>query len=722
MYKDPLRGLTPYSSSSSIPFRGGGSLSYAVIDFETRSTCDLRKHGAWRYSKDPTTEVVFLGYRINDEPRKLWHAKIGEQREDETPIDLMRHIARGGLLVAQNYFFEKCHWVHIMQSKYGWIPVPHESWRCTAALCARNNLPRGLDAAGKALRLTTQKDDVGHRLMLSMCKPCKVTEKNPTGWRESLEDLERLGGYCLQDVDAEKAIWNVLPPLEPRELALWQFTEELNWKGVLLDLDFAQRATDIFSTLKQEGQKRVAVLTDGAVTTLGQTARIVEWCRTRNISFDNLQKATVAEVLAGELDPSVREVLELRSSLAKGASISKYQAMLDRADLEDCRLRDHVNYFGAGPGRWSGKGVQTQNLPNKLDLTRARRIIDVTKNLHYPKAARLLYDNPTQELSSCIRPTFRAAPGHVFVCADYSAIEARVLAWLAGDHNLEVFRQGKDIYIEMASKIYGRTITKADKTERGLGKEAELACGYQLWWKTLLTRCWGKGVKVDPLLALKTVKLYRNEHPKIVEFWHDINAAFIECILYRRDTFVGCLRFSLFKNTIRMYFPSGRYIVYYYPSVKRKRKKPQETDEFRTQLKQLGVNPLMIEEACEMHLEEAKSLEDARVRQVACYYRESSTNWKWMETSTYGGKLTENACQGVAGDILSGASLLLNADKEKFGRAVMTVHDELVLEQLLAAADLEATMGTMCILPWWAKGLPLSAEGWVGKEYRKDAG
>ena len=293
-----------------------------------------------------------------------------------------------------------------------------------------------------------------------------------------------------------------------------------------------------------------------------------------------------------------------------------------------------------------------------------------------------------------------------------------MLAWLADDRNLEVFRQGKDIYIEMASKIYGREITKEDKLERGLGKEAELACGYQLWWKTLLTRCWVNGVKIDPVLALQTVKLYRNEHPKIVEFWADINRAFVECILYGKDTETGRLHFELHKNVARMFFPSGRCIMYPQPSVKKKIKQSQKTADLRSQLKQIGMPNKAVDEACMLHNDEVES-SAGKARQVACYYRESSTNYKWVETSTYGGKLTENASQGVACDVLVDASLRLAADRKRFGNTVMTAHDELVQEQKKGREDLAGMIECMCIVPKWAEGLPLAAEGWTGERYRK---
>jgi len=708
----PIWGETLLNSSCG---RGSLFLPTATIDFETRSECDIRKHGAWRYSKHPSTEVLCMAYQIEGGPTKLWVKKM------PFPEDLGRHIAQGGLIEAHNYFFEKCIWEHIMRPQLYWPWIPDHTWRCSAAIAARHNLPRSLDGACSALGLPMQKDKEGHNLMLKMCKPRKVTKDNDAKWHENPEDLGRLYEYCKQDVRAEYALSQALGPLEPRELAIWQFTEQLNWRGVYLDLDFARRAIDIFSAVEKEGRVRVSEITNGTITTLGQRARIIAYCAEQGVVLDNTQAATIKAALGGDLPTNVKEILQIQQRLSKATSISKYSAMLDRADLDDNKLRDHVRYFAAGPGRWAGKGVQTQNLPRKVDLIRAREFISLAKKLKRPQAIRLIYDNVPQELSSCIRPTFQGSPGHNLVCADYAAIEARVMAWFTKDPNLELFRQGKDIYIEMASKIYGRTITKADEEERGLGKEAELACQYQLWWRTLLTRCWQKGIKVAPLLALKTVKLYRKSHPLVVQFWSDLEQAFLACVLYSKPVQLGPLVFEKRGKNAHMVFPSGRYIVYNGVFVQRKKRKPGSVSKLKQDLVQLGTPKKEIDEACEMFLTEitqSKESGNSRGKQTVCYYHEGK-NYKWVETSLYGGKISENACQGLAGDVLSEAGLRLALDPAVYGRAVLTVHDELAMEQAEGRENLTAMITEMCKEVSWAKGLPLDGEGWFGKDYRK---
>lgn len=690
----------------------GGSLPTAVIDFETRSGCDLRAHGAWRYSKHPSTEVLCMAYQIDDGPVRLW------KPSDQFPADLGNHIARCHLVEAHNYFFEKCIWAHVMTPRLCWPWVPPHTWRCTAALASRYNLPRGLNEVCKALKLPMQKDTGGRALMLKMCKPRKPTKNNPAKWHETPEDLARLYEYCKQDVRAEKALSNALPPLEPRELALWQWTEELNWRGVELDLDYAARAMDIFEACKRDGERQITRITGGKVTTAGQTARILEFCAEHGVELGNLQKPTVAEALHSNLPGEVRALLDTRASLGRAASISKFKAMLNRADLEDGRLRDHVRYFGAGPGRWAGQGVQTQNLPSR-DVVKHHEAVDfiaTAKSMQRPQALRLVRPDISKVLSSTVRPCFRAAPGKTFVCADFRAIEARVMAWFTGDPNLELFAANKDIYIEMASKIYEREITKDDKAERNLGKEAELACQYQLWWKTLLTRCWGRRINIDPELALKTVRLYRKNHPLVVKFWKELETAFIDCILYGKPAEVSCLRFEKTERDVRMVFPSGRFVVYTNPSVKSRRRKAPDVKPLVSTLKQLGTPPEMIKKVREMHAEESANTQRAE-KQMAFYYRENTTNWKWAEVPTYGGKLAENACQGFAGDVVSESSLRLEA--ANFGDAVLTVHDELVLEVDEDRADLDGMIKVMCEIPPWAAGLPLAGSGWIGKEYRK---
>lgn len=682
----------------------------AIIDFETRSFGDLKKLGAWRYAQHPTTEVLCMAYYVTGDKVRLWLPG------DPFPAILRRHIEKGGLLEAHNYFFEKCIWVH----KLRWPEVKDEQWRCTMSRCFRYNLPKSLDVACRVLGLSEQKSKEGHALMLKMCKPRKPSKDNPAIWHETPEQLERLYEYCRQDVKAELALSRALPPLEPRELAIWQFTEALNWRGVKLDLDFAARAVRIFAKLKEEGHAEITKLTDGRVTTGNQTQRILDFCAQHGTALTNLQKSTVAEVLLDDtIDPKVKRILELRKLLGKGASISKYEAMLNKADLGDGRLRGHVAYFGAGPGRWAGRGVQTQNLPSRdvVPYKDASRFINVVKSLPHPESARLLYSMVSKQLSSSIRPSFTAGPGKTFVCVDFASIEARIMAWLTGDQNLEIFRNNGDIYIKMASKIYEREITKYNKVERALGKEAELACMYQLWWQTLLGRCWKKGVKIEPELAIKTVKMYRKEHPIVTGFWKDIKNAFVECILYGKDTSTNKIGFERTKNDIRMVLPSGRTICYNKPTVKKTKRGPSSIDTLRDDLAQLGAGKELIENLCELHEEEVSGFEP-RVKQTPFYWRENSTG-KWVQVATYGGKLGENACQGIAGDILSESSLRLDKDHERFGVAVLTVHDELVFEQDIDKANLDDTIEEMCIVPPWARGLPLAGEGWIGRNYRK---
>jgi len=632
----------------------------AIIDFETRSRCDLKKCGAWVYSRDPSTEVLCMAYKIEDEPTKIW--TMGER----FPVDLRNWIAWGGLIEAHNVEFEEFIWANC---KPDWPKVSWWQWRCTAARAARFGLPRKLETVCQILKLPVQKDMVGHKLMLKMSKP-----KRDGSWHETPEDLQRLKEYCVVDVMTEYHLSKALPHLEPDELKVWQLTSDINRRGIYCDRDTVGKAIAVLDQLKIDADERMMTLTKGAVQSCRQVKVLLEWLASQGWPMDNLTKEMVEKCLARDyMSRPVREALELRQAFSR-SSVAKFEAMMKRSDVEDQRIRGHIRYHGAITGRWAGQGVQTQNVTGLHGRT-MEDIDEIVAALDLgPKAFIAAYPDPTDALASCLRPCLQAAPGKKLVCADYNAIEARVLNWLIGNEDmLEAFRAGRNIYCEMATKIYGRPIDKyADPEEYKIGKAAVLGLGYGMGPKK-----YAEKAEVKLAVAEKVVKLFRAQ--VIGDFWKDLEEAFIKIITEPEPAqVVGKLHFTRNKPFVYLHLPSGRVIAYYRPEVR------------------LEPTPWGTE------------------KPVVYYWTLDSMTQKWVQVSTWGGKLTENVVQAIARDVISEASLQVEDP------IVLSVHDELVVE---VDENDDGALGrlieTMCAGSWWTEGLPLAAEGWEGRRYRK---
>lgn len=688
--------IPPKSSFSSLGHHG----VTAIIDFETRSECDLRKCGAWVYSKDPSTEVLCMAWKLGDEPTKLW------RRGDLFPIRLRRHIEDGGILEAHNAFFEYGLWNNCQRT---WPRVDWDQWSCSAAKAARFGLPRKLETVCDVLKLPVQKDMAGHRLMLKMCKPRKPTRQDllhqmcygpwplveakewlrglskeevaeelaglPTLWHETEEDLARLGEYCIQDVEAEYALSNALPELSSEEMAVWRATQEINTLGIYCDVDFARQAIEVLTAAKTKANERMKELTDGAVYSCSQVAVLQRWLTSQGVAISDMTKKGVAKALEGDISDVAREALELRQVFSR-ASVSKYEAMVRRADPDDNRIRDHVRYHGAITGRWAGQGIQTQNYPG-LRGRGMSEIDDIVTAVGRGAHSFLQkYPDPTDTLAACLRPTLTAAPGKLLNCADYSQIEARILMWLCwNEPMLQAMREGRNIYCEMGERIFGREIDKeADPFEYKISKAAVLGLGYGMGAKKF-----SETTEVELDLAEHVVQTFRAEI--IGTFWVELETAFVRAITGRKDFFEhGVFTFRREKPFIFIGLPSGREIAYFRP---------------------------------EIRMEETPW---GKVVPKIYYWTEDSQSRKWTLVSTWGGKLTENVDQAIARDIIAGATLRIANRESELGPVVLTVHDELVTEH--KDNILDELMAEMCRPVDWAQSLPLAAEGWVGRRFR----
>jgi len=502
-----------------------------TIDFEARSVEDLTSVGGHNYAAHPTTEVLCLAYKVGEEPENLWlpeYEGIPEWVRDR----LWEH---GWFVEAHNAFFEQCIWYYIMHKQFGWPQIPLESWACSAALASTHALPRALDKAGAALHTNVVKDQEGKGTMLQVCRPRIVLEpfwfkddklftrianemkgglrqkysdlkisKKHFGlekedllqrmidtrqdlfsddtiyiWWDDKERMDTLYSYCLDDVLAEEAIAKALPPLSDRERQVWLLDQKINHRGIYCDLSTVYDAIEVVKGYEEKLKAEVPQLSGGEVNSVNQVDKLTKYLQRYIPHLDSLSADTLRNMLKKKekLPQHVVRLMEIRLALSK-TSTKKLYAMDNFASPEDGRVRDLLLYHGASTGRWSGRGIQVQNLPKStLDRDPEELVADIkTKNVPYLEQK---YGNPLEVVSSSIRSMLTAAPNNDLILADFAAIEARTVFWLAGQEDaLNMFWGGEDIYKDMAAHIYNTTADKIEKPSknRDLGKQAVLGC------------------------------------------------------------------------------------------------------------------------------------------------------------------------------------------------------------------------------------------------------
>lgn len=634
------------------------------IDIETRSTADLEAVGVHRYAEDPLTEIICLGYAFDDEPVEVEDCL----QEGQLPQRILEHMVSGGIVVAHNAQFERV----VLRAIWNLLSIGQ--MRCTMAMALAMGLPGSLKNAAAAVGLEVEKDDEGHRLMLQMCKP---RSRSPLTWWEDEERMSRLYRYCAQDVEVTRALAKRLLPLCPEELRVYQLDQEVNDRGIAIDMDAAQRMADMCGEEARRLDERMSVLTGGEVTTCRENAALSKWLGVKSVA-----KEAVTEMLASPTLPPVhRDVLLVRQEAAK-SSVAKLGMMLQRGPW----ARGLFQYHGAATGRWAGRAIQPQNMPRPdpsrhIGPAEVDRILggDLSRD-----AIEILYGSPLGVVADCLRGFLVARPGRVLCAVDFAAVEARVLAWLAGEKGLvTMFEKGEDTYCYMATRIYGRVVTKHDKTERQLGKKVVLGCGYGMGRQRFTEACQEDGIQMTESKAQRIVEIYRKSFPCIPQFWADVErnarnacrepgAAF--------DLGNAGLAFRVKGSFLWVRLPSGRKLCYPYPKIQPGEKFGKIVDELT--------------------------------------YMSTDIGGRWVRFSTYGGSLVENITQAVARDLL--ADLMLRCERQE-NRVVLHVHDEVVVEVDEGEVDglLERMERAARIVPWWASGLPIDAEGWVGRRYRK---
>jgi DNA polymerase len=650
-------------------------------DYETRSPVNLRKVGAYKYAIDPTTDVLCAAYAVDDDPVQLWVPG------SPVPTEFLEAAQNPDwVIAAHNDAFESAIEQYVLHLRQDWPIVPPERHICTMAMALADGLPASLSAVADALELSNRKDAAGERLMHQTSKPRRAhkhEDPDRTYWFDDTERLNRLYSYCKQDVEVERELHNRLRALSPTEYALWILSSKINDRGFCVDRKFAEAARQIARAAAPEIDAELAELTGGAVTGINQIARLQEWLQQQGSTVKKLDKKTIEKLL---LDPDqplqVRRVAELRLGGAQ-AAVKKVDALLARAGDDD-RVRGAFRYHGAATGRWSGEGFQPQNLkrPTVKDLDNAIAAI-ATGNYQHVKER---YDRPLSVVGDCIRSTICAAPGHVLIGADFSAIESRVLAWVAGEEwkldsyrRYDATRDPKDEpYCVTACKIFRvppSSFTK-DSPERAVGKICDLAFGYMgglgAWRKFEPDRFTDDEVK-------QFQAEWRAAHSQIKRFWYQLDRAAWTAV-HERGRIVSCDRIAFKCNGafLELKLPSGRKLSYPVPKIK---------------------------------------IEDAR-NQTVVFADNAAGQFKDCRhgNGAYGGLWTENIVSGIARDLLAEALLRIEAAGYPI---VLHVHDEIVAEVPIDFASTDAFLQLMTRKPAWALELPIAASAWNGTRYCK---
>lgn len=683
---------------------------YVDCDFETRSACDLRASGAWRYSEDATTEILCLHFAFTD-PNTYYCWLPGTK--DQLAASVLSHLAEGdAIFVAHNAGFEQAIWANIMVKVHGFPPLSVERWEDTLAACAWKAIPLKLEKAAAALRLPVQKDMDGNRLTLGMSRFNKAGE-----WPElTPEKAERIAAYCGKDVETERALEKrvgLLSKESRHERDIWLLDQRINQRGVRIDLDFVRQAQLVIERASKPLLAEFRELTGGVNP--GQVAKVKEWSAGQGVELENLQKGYLDELLggsdetddagydsladmgasgelgeddlpAGALPPSVRRVLAIRQMLGS-ASIKKLARM--RACVgDDGRARGLLQYHAASTGRWGGRLLQPQNFPRgSLRCSPDDAVMAISSG--NPDLVESALGVPAIEaVASSLRHALIPDPGKVFLVGDFAGIEARIVLAMAGQHDkVAMMAAGEDVYLDMACDIYGvpqGSLSKADLEMRQTGKNTVLGCGFGMGWKKFRERYCPKQPEE---FAQGVIDTYRQTWaPRVPDLWYNLDNAVWSLLApdwhkQPKDMYGCVLRKE--GDWMTMQLPSRWQKLWYYSP-------------------DLRVTPYQ-----------------HKFKHV--YNQPSCLTFKGGRQKVahlYGGLLTENAVQALARGLLAASMMRI----EKAGMpVVLTVHDEVVCEVDEGSADLQAFEQLMAEPTLWAREMkiPIAVEAWEGNRYRK---
>lgn len=641
------------------------------IDIETYSDQNLAKCGVYRYVESPVFEILLFSYSVDGGTVQLVDLACGEK----IPANIISALEDENVLKwAFNANFER-----ICLSRFLGYPTGNyldpESWRCSMVWAATMGLPLSLEGVGSVLGLEKQKLTEGKELIKYFCQPCSPTKTNGQRTRNlpahAPDKWDAFKKYNIRDVETEMSIQTRLAKFPVLD-SVWDeyhHDQEINDRGVALDMELVRQAIQMDGRSRSELTQAMKDLTE--LDNPNSVAQMKVWLSDNGVETDTLGKKAVSEMLK-TASPELQAVLALRQQLAK-SSVKKYQAM-ETAVCADGRARGMFQFYGANrTGRWAGRIIQMQNLPqNHLeDLTEARGLV---RNGDFD-AVQMLYEDVPDTLSQLIRTAFVPQGDRKFIVADFSAIEARVIAWLAGEQwRQEVFAEGKDIYCASASQMFGVPVEKhgVNGHLRQKGKIAELALGYGGSVGALKAMgALEMGLTEDELSPL--VMVWRQANPKIVQFWWAVDRAVMDAVRNKTTTKTHGIAFSARSGMLFITLPSGRQLAYVKPKI--------------------GMN---------------------KFGGDCITYEGVGGTKKWERIDSYGPKFVENIVQATARDLLCYAMQTL-----RHCSIVMHIHDEVVIEAD-RRMSLQAVCDQMGRTPAWAKGLLLRADGYETDFYKKD--
>ena len=697
-------------------------LPILLTDMEARSPVNIKVSGAVRYAEDEGTELMCMSYKFinTKQPTGLW--KWGEP----FPEEIIEHVKKGYPVAAHNVLMELSMWYYHLHKKLD-IPMP-KRWVDTQASCAYRAMPLALDDVGKVLDLNIQKDKRGKYLIQRLCKPRKILkaerttldglgftpEEYPTLYVEDPALKEELYDYCIRDTDSEDEVLFKLGHIPKPEYVLWTMDQRINWRGIQIDMEAIEAALHLIDALTEAMTEELQDLTDKKVKTASQVAAMVEWLQENGVPIPNMTAAAVKEfeeMLRGnkEMEKQHR-VLQIRQQLSR-ASTKKYYKFIETV-CKDGRVRGVLQYHGAGTGRWAGRLVQPQNFPRGSLEKYCEQYFDKVTDENMAKTMDMLvkiikmrdmdvliltFGEPMEALATALRGMFIAKPGYELFVADFSAIEAVVTAWLAGEDwkvkAFEAIQRGEgyngspDIYCATASGIFGYAVVdkKRQAKERGVGKVCELAFGYQgalnAW------RAFDSSDKYTDEEVKAFCYAWRDKHPQTVKLWAGLQDAAHAAVENpgKRFTYRSVSYEIVDDNAGRWLsciLPNGRRLWYYNPQI-------------------------------EKYFDENWG----RVRKDLIYEgRNNKLGGTWGIVRTYGGMLTENVVQAISRDIMVEAMFRLERNGYDI---VLTVHDEVVAEVPEGTKDIENFKKLMAEKSAWLEGCPISTDAWHRDRYRK---
>lgn len=665
---------------------------FVDIDFETRSKADIMSVGSRVYAEDISTKVLMISFSTNQVDIYNWNPYYPDKKTYKKLMKAIKMVQSGkAVFRAHHSEFEYWIWNLVATKQFDWPEFSVEAFYDTMVLSCAMGFPASLEKAAIALGLTEQKDKEGTRLINFFSKPSRKKDED---WKDPLiykADFMKFVDYCDQDVRTQIAIADACKPMTQQQYEVFILTERMNIRGLPIDKDMAEGALQLVDKYKERAAKQIQKITNGEIESATQN-KLKDWLNANGCDIPNLQAAVIEKYLASKKTSNLaKKVLKIRSNVSK-SSTAKYKAALTMLTRE-LTVHGFIKAFIARTGRWGGRGIQIQNFskPHKdfpywcdYDVL-AQAIADV--DMWFVEA---IYDDVMESLKAATRSMICAPEGKKFICADYSQIEARIVMWMAGDHQgLNDFKGEGKIYESMAADIFGVSISSIGKPsfERDVGKEAVLGCGFGMGGDKFVFRCVEqRNLPVTSEMGKKAVKGYRERYPAVPQAWKDCEVAAINAIENPGSVYNACdgkMQYKMDGPHLFVKIPSGRKLCYPFAKV-------------RVEPNQWGY--------------------DQTVIYFKVWNEKAKVGYKWQSERTWGGTLFQHGIQGTAADIMSNG--MLTAENRGYP-ALFTVHDEslaMVDEDFGAVKEYE---DILCELEPWAKGLPIVAEGWEGNRYRK---